>query len=198
MGVTRYQIMLIDAKNKQEQLREWSAAELMRSVAWLKRMNARGHDVLIAPAGQHGLVLLDGLGEEALADMTGKGFEPAATIQSAPGRYQAWVKLSDRPLADDVRQHACKGLEKAFGQRTAKAERAGYGSLAGFTSDGTDKGGRATRRYVLALHTEGAVAKNASELLDVIRQANERPTRQRDEIFPEKPKLAPKQRGPSR
>jgi hypothetical protein len=53
MGVARYKVLLVDAKTKKEQLREWSAAELRRSVAWLKRMNARGHDVFVAPAGQH-------------------------------------------------------------------------------------------------------------------------------------------------
>ncbi len=96
MGAERYKVMLIDAKSKKKQWREWSAAELARSVAWLKRMNARGNDVFVAPAGQNGLMLLDDLREEALNAMTDKGFEPAATIQTAPGRYQAWVKLSDR------------------------------------------------------------------------------------------------------
>ena len=87
MGVARCKVKLVDVKNRKEQLREWSATELVCSVAWLKRMNARGYDVFVAPAGQHGLMLLDGLREEALAAMTGKGFEPAATIQTAPGRY---------------------------------------------------------------------------------------------------------------
>ena len=30
-------------------------------MGWLKRMNARGHDVSIRPAGEHSLVLVDGL-----------------------------------------------------------------------------------------------------------------------------------------
>ena len=43
--------------------RAWTSAELEKGVGWLKRMNARGHDIAIRPAGEHGLVLVAGLTE---------------------------------------------------------------------------------------------------------------------------------------
>lgn len=73
-----------------------------------------------------------------------------------------------------------------------------YGSLAGLTCDEIDKGRNATRRYVLAHHTAGAVAKNASALLNVIQQENDHPAFPGNEISREKLKLTSKQRGPSR
>jgi len=88
MGVSRYEIVLIDAKCKKEQRREWSVVELARSVAWLKRMNARGNDVFVRPVGEHGLVLLDGLRDEMLTTMRSEGFDPAVVVQTEPGRYQ--------------------------------------------------------------------------------------------------------------
>jgi hypothetical protein len=198
MGAARYKVVLVDSRNKKEQSREWSAAELVRSVAWLKRMNARGHDVSIAPAGEHGLVLLDGLREDMLAAMSDKGFEPAATMQTGPGHYQAWIKLSDRPLSDDVRQHAVNGLKRAFCSQTASCERSDYGSLAGLTCAGRGEGQERARRFVLVHHASGAVAKEASALLNGIRKALEMKINQRKEILKDNSKLTHKQRGPSR
>jgi len=198
MGVEQYRVMLVDAKNDQKQWREWSAAELVRSVAWLKRMNARGHDVLVAPAGQHGLMLLDGLREEALGDMTGKGFAPAATIQTAPGQYQAWVRLSDRPISDDVRQHAYNGLARAFGPQPGHVELGEYGRLAVFTCGSGGNDAETERRFVLIRNAGGDVAKEAAALLAAIRRAMDMPQIQQKEISQEKSKLASKQRGRSR
>ena len=50
-----------DAGSGETTVRAWSGAELERSIAWLKRMNARGSDIHVRPAGEHGLVLVDGL-----------------------------------------------------------------------------------------------------------------------------------------
>ena len=41
-----------------------------------------------------------------LEKMRRDGFAPAATIETSPGNYQAWVKLSDKPLSADVRRVA--------------------------------------------------------------------------------------------
>ena len=197
MGAARYKVMLVDAKRK-TLWREWGEAELVRSVAWLKRMNARGHDVFVAPAGDHGLVLLDGLQKAALTAMNAKGFEPAATIQTAPGRYQAWVKLSDRAMTDDVRQHAYDGLSCAFGQQPGTTEHHEYGRLAGFTCDGEGNDRETARQFVVVQHASGDVAREGSALLQVIREAIEKPPILRKATLQERSKLISRQRGPSR
>jgi hypothetical protein len=109
-------LLIVDARSGAKQKRKWSTSELTKGVSWLKRMNAKGHDVFVRPDGAHGLVLIDDLSKETLATMRKKGFEPASTIQTSPGRFQAWVKLSDHPLSDPVREQAVLSLEHAFGK----------------------------------------------------------------------------------
>jgi hypothetical protein len=197
MGADRYEIVLVDAKHKQER-RNWNAAELLHGVAWLKRMNARGHDVFIAPTGKHGLVLLDDLGEEMVITMKKKGFEPAVLVQTALGRYQAWVKLSERPVSEEVREHAINGLKRAFGVQSGDAERTEFGRLAGFTCDATDKSQGRARRFVLVRQAGGAVAKQATAYLKKIREVIDSRMVQRSEMSREKSKSIPKERGRSR
>jgi hypothetical protein len=112
LGVPRFEIGIRDAKTGKMMERNWSSAELEQSVAWLKRMNAKGNDVYIRPAGEHGLVLVDDLKPQALERMKAEGLAPAATIETSPGNYQAWVKLSDKPLSADVRRIAARELAK--------------------------------------------------------------------------------------
>ena len=57
MGCDRYDIGIRDASSGKMMNREWSRAELEQSAAWLKRMNAKGNDVYIRPAGEHGLLI---------------------------------------------------------------------------------------------------------------------------------------------
>ena len=95
-----------EAKTGQMMNREWSRAEVEQSAAWLKRMNAKGNDIYIRPAGEHGLVLVDDLTADKLASMNKDGFQSAARIETSPGNFQAWVKLSDKPLSADVRRVA--------------------------------------------------------------------------------------------
>ena len=65
----RFEVGIRDAKTGQMMNREWNRAELEKAVPWLKRMNAKGNDVYIRPAGEHGLVLVDDLKPQALERM---------------------------------------------------------------------------------------------------------------------------------
>ena len=95
--------------------RAWTSAELEKGVGWLKRMNARGHDIAIRPAGEHGLVLVAGLRSDGVARMADAGWTSAATIETSPGRYEAWVKLSEEPVRPVVLQAAAVYLSKSYG-----------------------------------------------------------------------------------
>lgn len=75
-------------------------------------MNAKGNDVYIRPGGKHGLVLIDDLKSQALVRMKAEGWSPAAILETSPGNYQAWVKLSDKPLSEQERRLATRGLAK--------------------------------------------------------------------------------------
>ena len=139
-------------------------------MGWLKRMNARGHDVSIRPAGEHSLVLVDGLTGPAVARMGREGWTPAATIESSPGRYQAWVKLSEAPVSAPVREVAARELAQHYGGDPPSAGRDPAGRLAGFTNQEPEHTRDGRQPYVLAHDCPGTAAPSASAYVERIEQ----------------------------
>ncbi len=97
----RFEVGIREGKTGQMMNREWSRAELEQSAAWLKRMNAKGNDVYIRPAGDHGLVLVDDLKAQTLERMKAEGF----TFTWRPGFFRrnsdGWrVRAADWPDGD--------------------------------------------------------------------------------------------------
>ncbi len=168
LGAARYEVGVRDAKTGQMINREWSRAELEQAGAWLKRMNARGNDVYLRPAGQHGLVLVDDLPKDALERMRREGLAPAAVIETSPGNYQTWVKLSDSPLSAAVRHSAARELAKHYGGDMNSADSKHYGRLAGFTNQKPQHSSNGRQPYVLAHDCGGSVAKAAPRFLTAI------------------------------
>lgn len=176
----RFEVGIREAKTGQMMNREWSRAELEQSAAWLKRMNAKGNDVYIRPAGEHGLVLVDDLKPQALERMKAEGFAPAATIETSPGNYQAWVKLSDKPLSADVRRIAAQGLAKQYGGDPNSADSRHYGRLAGFTNQKPQHARDGRQPYVLAHDSPGKAARAAPAYLERIEQHLDRAAAQQE------------------
>lgn len=170
LGVLRFDVGIREPKTGQMMNREWSRAEVEQSAAWLKRMNAKGNDVYIRPAGDHGLVLVDDLKPEALERMRADGFASAATIETSPGNYQAWVKLSDKPLSADARRSAAQGLAKHYGGDMNSADSRHYGRLAGFTNQKLEHTRAGCQPYVLAHECTGKVATAAPAYVERIEQ----------------------------
>ena len=164
-------------------VRTWSRAELQHSLAWLKRMNARGSDIHVRPAGEHGLVLVDGLKAEAIERMKREGFAPAATVEASPGNFQAWVRLSEGALPAGVRRVAAEGLARRYEGSPSSASNWPYGRLAGFTNQGAEHAREGRQPYVLAHDCPGRVATAAPVLLkrieEVLDQAAAREERQK-------------------
>lgn len=162
MGAERYEVVVVDAETRKQSTRAWGTSELLTSVKWLKRMNAKGGDIYIRPLDGPELILIDRLDAQALERIRSKGLAPAAVIETAPGCFQAWVKLSDRPLSEGLRKPAISGLERMFPKVGE------HGRLAGFTNQEVEanRGGR--QSYVLARQATGKVAPAARAYLDVI------------------------------
>ncbi len=180
LGVDRFEVGIREAKTGQMMNREWSRAELEQSAAWLKRMNAKGSDVYIRPAGEHGLVLVDDLKPQALERMKAEGLAPAATIETSPGNYQAWVKLSDKPLSADVRRSAAQELAKQYGGDPNSADSRHYGRLAGFTNQKSQHTRDGRQPYVLAHDCPGRAATAAPAYLERIEQGLDRAEAQKE------------------
>ena len=133
-------------------------------------MNARGSDIHVRPAGEHGLVLVDGLKAEAIERMKREGFAPAATVEASPGSFQAWVKLSEGALPAEVRRVAAQGLAGRYGGSPSSAGGWPYGRLAGFTNQAPEHAREGRQPYVLAHDCPGRVATAATALLERIDQ----------------------------
>ena len=171
LGVERLEVEIRDARSGETTTRTWSGAELERSLAWLKRMNARGSDIHVRPAGEHGLVLVDGLKAEAIERMKREGFAPAATVEASPGSFQAWVRLSEGALSAEVRRVAAEGLARHYEGEARNAGSGPYGRLAGFTNQAPEHAREGRQPYVLAHDCPGRVATKAPALLERVEQA---------------------------
>ncbi len=174
LDVPRFEVGIREAKTGQMINREWSRAEVEQSTAWLKRMNAKGNDVYIRPAGEHGLVLVDDLTADTISRMAKDGFPSAATIETSPGNYQAWVKLSDKPISDEARTVAARSLAKHYGGDLNSADSKHYGRLAGFTNQKPKHARDGRQPYVLAHECPGKAAKAAPALLECVDQELDR------------------------
>lgn len=180
LDVPRFEVGIREAKTGQMMNREWSRAEVEQSAAWLKRMNAKGNDVYIRPAGEHGLVLVDDLKPQALERMKADGFASAATIETSPGNYQAWVKLSDKPLSAEARRIAAQGLAKHYGGDMSSADSRHYGRLAGFTNQKPKHTRDGRQPYVLAHDCPGKAATAAPAYLERIEQGLDKAEAQKE------------------
>jgi hypothetical protein len=180
LGVLRFEVGIREATTGQMMNRQWSRAEVEQSTAWLKRMNARGNDIYIRPAGEHGLVLVDDLTADKISSMAKDGFPSASTIETSPGNYQAWVKLSDKPLFAEVREKAARGLAKHYGGDMNSADSQHYGRLAGFTNQKPKHTRDGRQPYVLAHDCTGKAAAAAPAYLERIEQSMDKAEAQKE------------------
>lgn len=166
LACERYEIGVRDAAGRTLR-RTWTEAEVLTSVNWLKRENAKGSAILIQPAetARSGLVLLDGLGEHALAALTAEGCEPVAVVETQPQHYQAWLRVSTTPLDAEVAELVGREIAKRFEVEVATGER-GYGRLAGFSNrDAVHADGQGRRPWVLCHRAQASEPTAASTAL---------------------------------
>lgn len=78
------------------------------------------------------------------------GFVPAISVEVTSNEFEAWVKLSDQDLREQVRRLAESGLARAFGGTTDGIVRDGYGRLAGCTVYGGAVDAPQRGRFVVA------------------------------------------------
>lgn len=173
MGINRFVVTLKHAAEGKQEKRQWDKDEVIRSMAWLKRMNARGYDVLIRPAGEHGLVLMDGLTKAQLDTLRQRGFGPAVVVDTDREHYQAWVKLSSASIAEHTQERATRGLRAGLGLPTGEGSSPKDGQLAGLTNRAV-KSKHDIQPYALVIEAAGEVAPAASAYLQRIRQELEK------------------------
>ncbi len=170
IGVERFVVTLRhEAEGKIEE-RHWSRGDVMHSMAWLKRMNARGYDVLIRPDGEHGLVLLDGLTKTQLDTLHQRGFGAAVVVDADREQYEAWIKLSLAPIPLPTQEQAVLALRKGLALPTGRGGSPKDGHLAWLTNRSARSQSDA-QPYAMVIEASSKTAPAAAAFLQKIQQA---------------------------
>jgi hypothetical protein len=174
IGIDRFVISLVNVRTGRQAERHWHGEDVLKSLSWLKRMNARGYDVRVRPAGEHGLALIVGLAKADLHVLQERGFSPAAVVEVASGQYEAWVKLSHKPLPKSLRDQVAQKLVRGVGiYSEAKVINLAEGRLAGFTNQHVQRTS-GLHPFVLLAEADGKVAPAALAYLAKFKQGKAR------------------------
>lgn len=116
-------------------LREWSAAEVEKSLPWLRQQNAAGADIYIRPARDRAsdLILIDDLDRATLDRLRADNLAPAVVVETSPDNFQAWLKLPER-VPPAFRTAIAKYLAAEYGGDPASADGEHFGRLAGLSN----------------------------------------------------------------
>jgi len=135
MGAERYDIGVYDRANDDMLLRrEWAPAQIEASIGWFRGMNAQGRDIYIRPIGSSGLYLIDDVPAATVERMHAEGYTPTAVVETSPGNFQAWVRVSDTPLSTEEGTAVARDLATRYGGDMSSANWRHMGRLAGFTN----------------------------------------------------------------
>lgn len=167
MQCKKYEVGIRDKQGRMMS-RHWSREEVLKSVDFLKRENAKGADIYIRPSGEmnQGLILIDDLNQAQLEQMKQTGLAPAVTVETSPHNYQAWLRLSEKPIAPDVATTASRAITKHFGGDMNSADWKHYGRLSGFTNrkpEHTTPNGK--NPYVMCHTASGKQANRGDEMI---------------------------------
>lgn len=155
MGVDLVEIQILNATTGKQQKRQMNLEQLRRAMPWLKRENALGSDIYVRPAGDSSLVLLRGLTAQGLNQMRQEESTPAVIVEWSGNSFDAWVKVSDKPVPPQILQFVGEKFAERYGASGEHADGKSFGRLAGFTEQ---QGGEGKKPYVLAHEGSGKVA----------------------------------------
>lgn len=112
---------------------QYSKADLLRSVAFLRHKNANGYHIYGRPeAARH--VLVDDLCEDAPDALDADGLCPAVVVRTSKGNHQAWITLSRDEIERHVATAAAKLLARRYEGDPGAANWRQVGRLPGFTN----------------------------------------------------------------
>jgi hypothetical protein len=172
-----YEVRLIHSSSRQPYpgVRQWTAFQLTdpATVGFLRIRNREGYDVYFRPyAGDHnaGYILLDldQPGPGILARLRARGHDPCVVVETSPGRWQAWIRVSHEPLLPALATRVAKQLAEFYGADRASADWRHLGRLGGFTN-------RKPRRcrvdglapWVKLIHARACLAVDRAVLLEM-------------------------------
>ena len=133
MDAPLYDIGILTDRGMFPRMDALTAAQCMARIRYLKHRNAHGAHIYFRPSGERRYSLLDDLNRTLLADLSARGFEPCAVIETSPENFQAWLRHS-RVLSKDLGTVAAQLLAQRFGADPSAADWRRFGRLPGFTN----------------------------------------------------------------
>lgn len=167
--------------------RLWTAPQLSQpgTVRFLRIRNREGCDIYFQPfAGDQNagyiLVDLDTAAPSVLETMRCNGHEPCVVLQSSPGHWQAWIRVSAVPLQPAVATAMGGYLAGTYGGDPASTDWRHLGRLAGFTNQKRER--RLPNGYAPWVQLQHAAPGWASQRAALLAQARQavRPSRAAD------------------
>jgi len=138
-----YEVRLIHSGSRKPYpgVRQWTGSQFTdpATVGFLRIRNREGYDVYFRPyAGDHnaGYILLD-LDDPIpgiLARLRAQGHEPCVVVETSPGRWQAWIRVSTEPILPALATLVAKRLAEIYEADRASADWRHLGRLAAFTN----------------------------------------------------------------
>jgi len=138
-----YEVRLIHSGSRKPYpgVQQWTRSQLsaLTTVGFLRIRNREGYDVYFRPcAGDHnaGYILLD-LDDPVpgiLARLRAQDHEPCVVVETSPGRWQAWIRVSPAPLLPALATRIAKRLAEIYAADRASADWRHLGRLVGFTN----------------------------------------------------------------
>lgn len=158
-----------------EQVRSWTAEQVVKAVGWLKRQNAVGYDIYFRPAplpdGKHPpFAFVDDVNESQVRQMHADGLPFAVLIQSSPGNFQGWVRLGKEPLPPHEVTKAAQTLAERYGADPASATHRHYGRLSGFTNRKPERRTEKGPPFALLHKPVPGIAPGAADLMKEVRE----------------------------
>lgn len=121
--------------------RIWTAPQILKeaTLRFLRARNREGFDVYFRPYANlqnagYILVDLDDSPPATLSLMLAHGHEPCVTVETSPGHFQAWIRVSAQPLAPVMATSVARHLALLYHGDRASADWRHVGRLAGFTN----------------------------------------------------------------
>lgn len=158
--------------------RLWGAGQLVRGsvVRFLRARNHQGYDIYLLPYAEEynaGYIFLDldHATHDVLQLMRANGHEPCVVLQSSPGHFQAWIRVSSTPLEPIVATTISKQLARTYGGDLASTDWCHLGRLAGFTNQKRQR--RAVTGYAPWVKIVEAHALLASAAHDLLHSATQ-------------------------
>lgn len=186
-----------------ERIRKWTAAQIEKSLGWLKRMNAQGYDIFIRPAAPtdetaQPFAFVDDVDQATVNLMAADGFPFAVLNESSTARFHGWIKLDEKPLDRVEISRAGRMLAERYGADINSADWRHYGRLAGTTNR---KPSRATAKgapFVMLRAASTTTAPGSTMLMAEVRQSLENDAKTAARAASEAYREAKSIRGPGR